>query len=164
MDSQQDACSNEARNGDIEPMSNSSEMNLPPLQPRVEGPIVDPVAEEYSVQPGPAASEADSSDLAPHSHSIPMPLATEAASVPVELDESQFSLRSLLILITLFSLLFAGMGQLPRPLFAGLAGGASLAVLILHGVLGSRHVLLRWGWWLLFATYLVASLMAGLGM
>ena len=146
-------------------MSNPSERNPAPLplRPWVEGPPLKPIEEEYSVQRGLMASEAPSR-LAPRSDSSPVPILAQPVPVPAELEESQFSLRSLLILITLFSLLFAGMGQLSRPVFAGLAGGASLAVLIVHSILGSRHMLLRWGWWLLFATYLLASLMACLGM
>ena len=85
-----------------------------------------------------------------------------AQMAPEEFD-FRFSLRDLMLLMTAAAMLFALMGQLPRPVFAGVAGGLSLLVLAVLSFVEVTHPVLKMGWWLLFAVYLIASLTAAIG-
>jgi hypothetical protein len=84
------------------------------------------------------------------------------AQMAPEQFDFRFSLRDLMLLVTASAVLFALMGQLPRPVFAGVAGGFSLLMLAVLSFVEVKHPLLRMGWWLLFAIYLVASAAAAL--
>jgi hypothetical protein len=81
---------------------------------------------------------------------------------PAEPRQCHFSLWEMMLLVTMACVLFALMGQLSRPVFAGVAGALSLLLLGVLSFSESRHPILGLGWWLLFAIYLIASLSAAL--
>ena len=75
----------------------------------------------------------------------------------------QFSLSSLLCLMVLACLGFAAFAKLPRPIFAGFAGGISVLGLIILTVFKPPWAIIHLGWWLVLSIYLLASLLAALG-
>ena len=118
-----------------------------PVSPPEEEPVVAEMVDPSP--PKPTVEPFDDSDYPPP------PWHDETASF-------RFSLMELMLLMTTAAALFALMGRLPRPLFAGVAGGLALLMLGVLSFIEVRHPLLNVGWWLLFAVYLVASLTAAL--
>jgi hypothetical protein len=94
---------------------------------------------------------------------LPLPEAPDPIIALPGAEESQFSLRDMMILVTFASVLFAGMAQLPKSVFAGAAGLTTLVMLGVFSLVPPRHPLMRYGWWLLFATYLLAAMLATVG-
>lgn len=134
-----------------------------PLRPWADPLLDTPSADTpYSVlppeEPPVLAELADDSD-APPPRKIELLDDPSLDQPPTDADASErrFSLFGLMVLMTAAAVLFALMGQLPRPIFAGAAGGLSLLMLACLSLVEVQNPLFRYGWWLLFLTYLIAS-------
>jgi len=79
-------------------------------------------------------------------------------------DPRRFTLRRLLFIFTLASVVFAVGAQLPRAVFAGTAGSAALAMALVSRWLVGESAPAKLAWWTLMAIYLLASLFAALSL
>ncbi len=79
-------------------------------------------------------------------------------------DPRRFTLRRLLFIFTLASIVFAVGAQLPRAVFAGTAGAAALAMALVSRWLVGESAPAKLAWWTLMAIYLLASLFAALSL
>lgn len=79
-------------------------------------------------------------------------------------DPQRFTLRRLLFIFTLASVVFAVGAQLPRAVFAGTAGLAALATALVSRWLVGDSAPAKLAWWTLMAVYLLASLFAALSL
>ena len=67
----------------------------------------------------------------------------------------QFSLSGLLLLVTFVAVLMGPMVWLPRPVFAGLVGLASIVVLVVISIFNTRHMIVHIAWWLMLVMYVL---------
>ncbi|MBA4018283.1 MAG: hypothetical protein C0483_14035 [Pirellula sp.] len=79
-------------------------------------------------------------------------------------DPQRFTLRRLLFIFTLASVVFAVGAQMPRAVFAGTAGGAALAMALVSRWLVGESAPAKLAWWTLMAIYLLASIFAALSL
>ena len=68
----------------------------------------------------------------------------------------QFSLSGLLLLVTFVAVLMGPMVWLPRPVFAGLLGLASIVVLVVISIFNTRHMIVHVAWWLMLVMYVLS--------
>jgi hypothetical protein len=87
------------------------------------------------------------------------PSETAAAGNPANTppdDTRHFSLWGLLTLLT-FAAVVLGLGShVPKPMFAGILGFATLALMALLSLIRDPPVLWQVGWWILLVIYLIA--------
>ena len=79
-------------------------------------------------------------------------------------DPSRFTLRNLLLVITLASVVLAIGVRFPRPYFAGAAGLAALVTAVSASWLRSGGAVLQLAWWTLLGIYLMACGFALVGL
>jgi len=79
-------------------------------------------------------------------------------------DPTRFTLTGLFTLITIASLVFACGRWLPRGLFAGVSGAAAMVSLVMAKWFRRGGAVFHLAWWMLFGIYLLASLLAMLGL
>lgn len=79
-------------------------------------------------------------------------------------DPQRFTLRRLLFIFTLASVVFAVGAQLPRAVFAGTAGAAALFMALVSRWFIGESAPAKLAWWTLMAIYLLASLFAALSL
>ena len=79
-------------------------------------------------------------------------------------DPSRFTLRNLLLVITLASVVMGIGVRFPRPVFAGAAGLAALVTAVSASWLRSGGAVLQLAWWTLLGIYLMACGFALLGL
>ncbi len=71
-------------------------------------------------------------------------------------EERSFSLIGLFVLVTLASTVLALGSYLPREIFAGVTGLATLASMVVLSLFNAPPLVVRLAWWLLLAIYLAA--------
>ena len=70
-------------------------------------------------------------------------------------DDEQFTLSGLLVLITIFSLVFAPLAWMPLEIFAGVIGAAALILMCVISVWPGRRIIVDVAWWCLLGTYVM---------
>ena len=75
-------------------------------------------------------------------------------------DSQRFTLRRLLFIFTLASIVFAAGARLPPAVFAAVTGAAALAMALVSRWLVGESAVAKLAWWTLMAIYLLASLFA----
>lgn len=89
------------------------------------------------------------------SPSTPPVGASNRAALPPD-DQRHFSLWGLLALMTMAAVVLGLGSQLPKPVFAGLLGLATLSFMALLSLIREPPVLWQVGWWMMLVLYLIA--------
>jgi hypothetical protein len=79
-------------------------------------------------------------------------------------DPVRFSLSGLFLLITAASVALAFGSRLPRPMFAGISGGAALLTLLTAKWIKHGSAFLNVAWYVLLLIYILTSVFAALGL
>ena len=82
-------------------------------------------------------------------------VADNRATVPLD-DQRHFSLWGLLALMTVAAVVLGLGSQLPKPIFAGVLGLATLSFMALLSLIREPPVLWQVGWWMMLVLYLIA--------
>jgi hypothetical protein len=86
-------------------------------------------------------------------------------STPARLgDPARFTLRNLLLVITMASIVLAIGVRFPRPIFAGAAGVAALVTAVAASWMRGSGAAMQLAWWTLLGIYLMACGFAMAGM
>jgi hypothetical protein len=75
---------------------------------------------------------------------------------PGDDSDQRFSLTGLFCIVTATAVVLGVGIRLPRPVFAGLTGFATLAGMVVLALMNSPPFALRIAWWVLLGTYLLA--------
>lgn len=115
--------------------------------------------EGYDLAPGEAAPPHRFEVLVPASRP-PIERASDARPIAGLDDPRRYTLRNLLLVLTSASFVLAAGIRMPRPLFAGVLGGAALVTAFAAGRLKRTGATLELAWWTLLVIYLLSSAFA----
>lgn len=79
-------------------------------------------------------------------------------------DPVRFSLSGLFLLVTMASVGLAFGSRLPRPIFAGISGGAAFVTLLAAKWMNRGSAVLNVAWYVLLLIYILTSVFAALGL
>jgi hypothetical protein len=118
--------------------------------------------EELMLGPLESRGEVDPRSPSPH---IPSSLEPRylGALPPPEAEPLRYSLRELLILMTLSAVLLSTIRLLGAATFAAVSGVMAFAMLIFISVAKPQNGIIHIGWWILMVIYLIASVVAVVG-
>ena len=115
--------------------------------------------EGYDLAPGEAAPRRRFEVLVPASRP-PIEPASDARPIAGFDDPRRYTLHNLLLVLTSASFVLAAGIRMPRPLFAGVLGGAALVTAFAAGRLKRTGATLELAWWTLLVIYLMSSAFA----
>jgi hypothetical protein len=120
------------------------------------GPVPEPAAagdEGFAVEPAPLDRPASPAPLSLSPEEVQR---IKDAICPPPPEERRFSLVGLFAIVTAAAVVLGVGIRLPRPLFAGLAGVATLAGIAAIALSNSPSMTMRIAWWVLLGIYLLA--------
>lgn len=114
-------------------------------------------AEDYDLVPGDAPQPRRFEVLVPAGRPPPPEPVPDLRKIAGYDDPRRFTLRNLLLVLTLASVVLAAGIRLPRSVFAGIVGMSALITAFSAGRLKKTGVTLELAWWTLLVIYLLAG-------